>query len=95
VKKRWFQSFRSKRNLHRYSEGRRKAGDPLPDGDGDAAVGLSLPVVRFGYMDHTGYRQLVSSAVRPTRVVTPGCVRLVTWTMLALIKRCFDCKITW
>jgi hypothetical protein len=46
------------------------------------------PGCQIGYMDHTGAHQLVLSTIRPTRVVglsLPGGVRLVTWTILAVI----------
>jgi hypothetical protein len=33
------------------------------------------------HMDHTGCHPLAVLAIRPTRAVTPGCVRLVTLTL--------------
>jgi hypothetical protein len=36
-------------------------------------------------MDHTACNQLASSTICPPRVITPGCVRLVTWTILPVI----------
>jgi hypothetical protein len=39
-----------------------------------ARVGTPTPRCQIGYVHHTGFRRLVSSSIRPTRVVTPwGC----------------------
>ena len=57
-------------------------------------VGLALtPGCQIGYVDHTGCYQLVFFTIRLTRVVSPGGVRLATWSILAVIHWCFDCKI--
>jgi hypothetical protein len=40
-----------------------------------------------------GCHQSISSAVAPTRVVTPGCPK-VTWIIRGVIDWCFDGKIT-
>jgi hypothetical protein len=57
-----------------------------------ALLGWFLPGVRLVYtwsglyMEHTGCHHSVLFTMRPTRVVTPGCGRLFTWSILAVIS---------
>jgi hypothetical protein len=64
----------------------------------EVEVRLSLPGGhQIGYMDHTGCRHQFNWCFdRWVVTPTPGGVRLVTWTVPAVvINWCFDCKITW